>query len=61
VAPLAIAPGPPGAIADAVGAHLLTNDPVTAAERMTSPGTATVNAPERLRIFLRQTIRRVSS
>ena len=39
VAPLAIAgAGATGAIADAVGAHLLTDDPVTAAERMPSPG-----------------------
>jgi DNA-binding transcriptional MerR regulator len=39
VAPLAVAgPGATRAIADAVGAHLLTEDPVTAAERMVSPG-----------------------
>jgi MerR family transcriptional regulator, light-induced transcriptional regulator len=38
IAPLAIAgAGATNAIADAVGAHLLTDDPVTAAERMPSP------------------------
>jgi MerR family transcriptional regulator, light-induced transcriptional regulator len=39
VAPLAVAgPGATPAIADAVGAHLLSEDPVTAAERMASSG-----------------------
>jgi len=39
VAPLAIAgAGATRAVADAVGAHLLTDDPVTAAERLPSPG-----------------------
>jgi DNA-binding transcriptional MerR regulator len=39
IAPLAIAgAGATGALADTIGAHLLTDDPVTAAERMPSPG-----------------------
>ncbi len=39
VAPIALAgPGATSAVADAVGAHLLTDDPVTAAERMPTPG-----------------------
>jgi MerR family transcriptional regulator, light-induced transcriptional regulator len=39
IAPLAIAgAGATNAIADAIGAHLLADDPVTAAERMPSPG-----------------------
>jgi MerR family transcriptional regulator, light-induced transcriptional regulator len=40
VAPIALAgPGATAAIADAAGATLLTDDPVTAAERMPTPGT----------------------
>ena len=39
IAPIALAgPGAAQAVADAVGARLLTDDPVTAAERMPTPG-----------------------
>jgi DNA-binding transcriptional MerR regulator len=39
IAPLAVAgPGATSALADAVGAHLVTGDPVTAAQTLPSPG-----------------------